>query len=347
MGIERQRRGGPLVPPSSGSLWLLGSSAALADEELGRLQSWVENGGFLIVAPRPGLMWTARGPAAPAAVLAWLGLCSQRGEPGRVAIAAAWRMPYRLRELWLPGGQMLRASSSPRAALLDMGVPAALIPDSLKAARLASQQPLRAKSGVVAVKAKVGRGTVIALASAAPLANSHIAKADNVLLAASLLAEAPRPLIFWEGRGRAGQAAPTAGVRASRLAMALMVISLAIVAASAMQRVGTPRPLFRRRRRSVAEYIDAVAQLYQRAGHYNAALAAISRALRRKLIRRLGAGPDALMQAAQALGNAKLVRAVQLLQQIEAALGEPVSERQFVALARRAVEAMRTVDADG
>ena len=206
---------------------------------------------------------------------------------------------------------------------------------------------LRTGGRILGLSLARGKGTVDVLADVNVLSNYYLGKADNVLLAASLLlADAKGSVYFDEyrhGFGRAAEGPTAASQRAVSAALWLLILALALYCLSSMTRMGRAHAYLPQPRRSVGEYVRAVAGLYQRAHYRKAALETLAAAVRRRWALRLGISPRARPeQFAHAARQRQLPLASELqraLQEADALLEEREVSRE--ALLRAATRLAR------
>jgi Domain of unknown function (DUF4350) len=195
--------------------------------------------------------------------------------------------------------------------------------------------------GAWLVTQPLGVGTVVRLGGAGALTNEQLGKADNGLLAASLLAPGPgtavrvlRPPLPGEGpRGLADLVAPRVKLALAQLAVAFLV--LALWRARRLGRpVAEPQPV----QLPGSELVVAVGSLLQRARGRAQAAGLLADDLRRDLAERLGlppsAPPEQVADAAAARGLDRR-RALAALQP-----AAPRDEAELVALSQ-SVDAIR------
>ncbi|MCX7597644.1 MAG: hypothetical protein N2512_02070, partial [Armatimonadetes bacterium] len=189
----------------------------------------------------------------------------------------------------------------------------------------------------------LGQGRIDVLGDANILSNKYLGEADNALLAAAiLLPDAPARLAFdeyhhglarYEQLGEAGRAR-----RAIDAALWTLLAALAFYVGAGMLRMGRARAFRERPRRTVSEYVRAVAWLYQRAGMNKAALEMLGRGARRAWSARLGvppqAPPEVFGEAARRRGLAVADRLEDTLRTLEVVLQAPaVGRHQMLKLA--------------
>lgn len=123
--------------------------------------------------------------------------------------------------------------------------------------------------GPALISRPLGRGQVIALADSSSLANGHLAESDNAILAANLEALARGPIYFDEYHHGFRERPTLAGMlfRPPLLWATLQaLVALGLFVHAASRRFGAAIPLRPAPRyRASAEYVAALAALYQRA----------------------------------------------------------------------------------
>lgn len=197
-----------------------------------------------------------------------------------------------------------------------------------------------------------GRGRVIVLADPFVVANNGIARADNLVLAANLFAEAGGPIAFDEyqqGRdaGRDQFAAYFAGTPVLALFGQVMLIA-ALFFWSRGRRFARPLPVKRPDRRSKLEFVASMAELQQRARAFDLAIENIYSRTRRALARYGGTDPSAprehIAAAVSARSGLDRARLDSLLRDCEEAIaGEPVTARRALVLAAQLRELERAL----
>ena len=207
----------------------------------------------------------------------------------------------------------------------------------------ASQVPLlRSSNGdVLALRAAIGSGVLIALSDPLVLCNGYLTLADNGRLAADLLAMTPGggQVLFDEfHHGAAAGASPAVAWITTAWGAALTLAVLVIFAGLALRgrAFGPLLPLETKADRSSAEYAAAVGSLLHRTGARAITLDTLLAATRRSLAERIGLSrdtPPALVSEALAQRDPAIGRE---LKSIEASLQQaPASETEVLAVARR------------
>ena len=280
----------------------------LGDEQRAAVLSWVRAGGTLVVAD-------PRSPLAGAG-----GLSGVADRLGRNCDLPA------LRETGLievTGGVVYRLDTAGPGAIGCYG-----------------------RSGkFYAVARSEGAGTVIALGGPAPFLNQDLGKADNSVLAVSLLA--PRP-----GTGVAFvRPAPVGGGHRKlsdlisprlKLAFLQLVIAFLLLCLWRARRLGRPVLEPQPVQLAGSELVVAVGNLLQQARRRNQAAAMLQQDLRRQLGQRLSLGPDA---PAELVADVTAVRTGLDRDAVLRALTAPApdSDAALVALARATEEVRQEV----
>ena len=159
---------------------------------------------------------------------------------------------------------------------------------------------LQGPAGALALDATVGRGTLVLLASSAPLQNRQLAQVDDAAFALDLSGPAGAPVLFDEydhGLGRAGTG--LAGLPSHWKAALLLGLLAALVWLwSAARRFGPPQRAERELIPARVLHVDAMASLLASGKTERAAAAAapLREQGRAALQRRLRAGPEATDQ---------------------------------------------------
>jgi hypothetical protein len=259
IGVERSALQRFDELPQSGTIVFAAASPPARDitrAEIARIESWVENGGRLVLA----------GPYAGELV----------GDRFAARRTGGTEEPAPLRPL-------LPSAYTAQVRLVDAGE------DRMLTSSPAWATHLKDLTGQALVTRSVGRGEVVWLAGVHPLSNGGIGAADNARLATALVVGAG-PVYFdeyhhgfvdgggvWERLGSGGRAAAI---------LALLAIASLLWAAS--RRIGpviAPAEVKTARR---GGYIASLAGLYRSAGAHRSALDSLADGLRSSLIRRYG-----------------------------------------------------------
>ncbi len=146
-----------------------------------------------------------------------------------------------------------------------------------------------------AVAAQYGRGTVVVLAEVEMLSNATLRDADNVVFAANLVfADGPPETVhfdeFHHGFGDDSEvfAGPEVDNTPFRHTALALVAVAAIYAFGRSRRFGAPVVRSETTRRSSADYVRAMAQIYDRGNAAGGAASMLAAGLRRKASRAAG-----------------------------------------------------------
>jgi hypothetical protein len=348
------------LPPPPAVLCVLAPAQPLAHEELRALEQWVHSGGQLVIAVRQA-PWVRLGEDKAVLdsnhlLLAWLGLAMappRRAARSCVVEGNPWPS-YRIRKLALgePAQVVrLRDQAALRRYLRAQGVAAEALRALPAAAPAQLVGRLATDAGVLGLSLRLGRGRIAVLADVHMLSNGWIGQADNALLAAAVIFPAGAPQVLFDeyhhGLGWPARGAPSRAQRVAAASVNLLLVALGVYLLPAVVvRMGRARVWRGRARRSLGEYVRAVAWLYQRAQLRSAALLVLGRAVRRAWAVRLGLAADAPPAAfAQAAAQRRLPAARRLaevltsLQQVQQA--HPLSNEQFLRLARELITLQR------
>lgn len=264
------RLAAPVDAPAPDATWLLlAPRARLSEADAGDLLAHAARGRLVVwamgPAPQPALEAALRARRLPA------------GGPGERTVVGAAGDPL-LDGLTLLAGEAGVGSDRPGAAVAAAGGP--------------GEPP-------AAVRVPVGRGAVLLLADAALLDNAHLSAGDALSLWVRLAAAGP---IAFDERWLA--LAGPAGAAPPWRPMALAALQALVVAAALLlllgPRLGAVRPPpAPASRRTAADYLAALAALYQRAGAEEALAADAWRRLRGRLDREAGV-PSRLSDGAAA-----------------------------------------------
>lgn len=157
---------------------------------------------------------------------------------------------------------------------------------------------------ILAVAARVGRGTVVALADASPLQNRLLGERGNAALGLELAGTRGRPVDFLEtyhGYGR------SSGIAALPLAWKLLLAGLALAALVQMvargRRFGPPESRTRELAPPRQLYVDSIGGILARTRRRDEAVAPVRGRARELLLRRAALPPDADDDALRAAGR--------------------------------------------
>ena len=347
-----------LLEPNSG---LLGSGP----KYVAALLSWVEAGGRLVVTPcsmtisRLGewenpFAWNDRPPASILKLLELeeqLSLVEEKGLQARGADEQEeWDGPEEILDhFWSgkkrsrPSPQLVSVSFTGELESLQSAVQELAIPSDghwvlkRRTGELAGGMVFAHADDAEKLLAAVvrrGRGEIVVLSAAALFTNGLIAQADNSVLAAHLLSPAGRPVLFDEffhGLSVRGNAF----YLLTRLGFASMAVGLALCAAVWTWRaaifLGPPQQDdMLVRRRSLAEYLDAMARFLSRASDSPPLLAHEIRAgVLRELSRELNLPQDTsdtsvILAALRRRAPARATQLEEALAEADAAFGRGV-----------------------
>ncbi len=264
-----------------GFLVLLDPVEPIEADERAALERWVRNGGRLVIAPfayREATTITGRSArvATEQTLEEFAVRAVQTGDPGAtVAPAADVELTADLTGVEVPTeGRLQVVEQAPAEDVLQSAE--VLLAD--------------ASGGAVAVAVTHGRGTVLALCEAEMLANATLPKADNVVFAANLVfaGGAPEAVYFDEyHHGFAGGEGVLAGPEVDATpfhttALALLGVAL-IYTIGRSRRFGAAVRRSDDSRRSSADYVRALAQIYARAGAGRPAATMLAAGLRRRI----------------------------------------------------------------
>lgn len=339
------------LAPEHGLVLLLNPMLPPSSEELAALESWVRGGGHLILAVRDAPLSREMGgrPRLDGnhALLAWLGLYLRRldwATETREVNDCPWRT-YRIRRLVCPKpAELVQAQTRAeiRRWMLEHGAREEVLSDLPAMARTRVLARLQVAGRCLGMALALGSGRVDVISDVNILSNACIGRADNALLAAALVLPSPPETAAFDeyhhglGHHPSGEAASAR--RVVQTCIYLLLAALAIYCIADMRRMGRALALRARPRRSITEFVQAVAHLQQRAGVRQAALRTLASSVRRLWAVRLGISPTAspleFAAAARARRVAGAERLARVLEAADAAAAEPsVSRDEFVRLA--------------
>ncbi|MFO8079978.1 MAG: DUF4350 domain-containing protein [Armatimonadota bacterium] len=315
-------------------LVILDPIESIGTDETEALADWVSAGGRLVIAP-----FSYRGASAD----------------GRIASASLQRTLARFGVRPVLGGEA-RAHARPTAIdPLTADLSSVLVPTDGRLEIIDGYADVQSEGAPtvllsddedlpVAVTVRHGKGQVMALSEAEILANATLRQADNVILAANLVfaGGAPDTVHFDEyHHGLAGGdgvfTGPEVDVAAFRnTALAALAVAL-IYALGRSRRFGSPVDGGERRRRSSADYVRALAQVYSRAGAASAAASMLAAGLRRKAASAAVMPSTATPRSLAGGLNARGLpgdEVADLLERLEQA-DESMNDAQLLALAQR------------
>ena len=202
-------------------------------------------------------------------------------------------------------------------------------------------------AGPLALEIPVGRGRLIAVADGAVFSNSQLARSENAVLLANLLAHYGHPggrVLFDEYHhgdvsGASGSVWEDLGRPLQLALIQLCLAALGLIGLLAV-RFGPPVPLVRSVARSSADYVASLASLYRRAGASQTALETLYRQFLRDICGRLGLPPDVDLERLAAVaarrGQIDKERLRRLLATCELRLDQgKVSEAELLDLTRQ------------
>jgi len=242
--------------PASGGGAVLLLSDDLDDSQRARLLGWVRQGGTLVVAD----------PGSPVTRVEVVGTTSVGFLEAQLERHCGLRAMQDVQRVSAPGGLVFRVPSGAQACF-----------------------PRGKGSWLVAQP--VGGGTVVRLGGASALVNRGIGRADNAVLAASLLAPVEGGTVVVLRPPLPGGGARSLGdLVAPRVKLALwqLVVAFVLLALWRSRRLGRPVTEPRAVRIPGSELVVAVGNLLQRARHRQQAAALLAGDLRRILTERLG-----------------------------------------------------------
>jgi hypothetical protein len=268
-------------------LCLFDPSLPVSDDELEALVAWVKRGGRLLVAvdlneSHNMLFGDERAADGPdTRLLAALGLTGKAVGP-----ATSWARP------------VTKAPELREVTRVFVPGPHRLLPLSEAKARQALVHPqwrtlIADGAGAVLMQAPIGQGAVWVLAEVEALSNRNLPQGDNVVLATNLLFSPGHERVAFEERLHM-QSRPLsmeAGelpLRPLRLALWAAVGALALYLVGLGWRFGRPVPIHEKPRRSAMEFVEALADLYRKAGATEAVWQLLRQSFRRRLAAEVG-----------------------------------------------------------
>lgn len=336
----------------------------LREEEKRKLISWILEGGVLLLAldlnpahaypletPEPSVKpsRSASSPASPplfsapdVALLEIFGLKGYKAplSSSLVRPQAAFPELQDIHHIFTPGPHRLHPLSLPSS---DKQLP--WLPK-------ASWETLIAdRFGAILLKAQIGAGIVYALSEAEIFSNAFLSKADNVVLAANLffhgsheqifVAESLHPLLQAKHA-----AAPELPLARFRLAFVLAAGALAIYLLGVSLRFGRPHPLPAQPRHSALEFVEALADVYWRAGAREEIWEMLRQSFRRQLATRAGLPAEASAEAlAEGVARRAHISAAALRQMLAQLDDMPpyISDRGLLAVAQKIAGVEETI----
>ncbi len=369
LGYETRvwRKPADKLPDDVTVLLMIAPADALVPGEFDALRKWVRGGGTLVLAPLPAAIETRAGErwrlTAGFYLAAWLGAVPQLDVfegPGEVAVGENPWAAYKVKTLMLKRAAAVdyaATRSAVKRRLADLVLHDEVLGDLPPVEGAEPQGKLVAAGRTVGLAFDVGAGHVALLSEPDVFSNSALGQADNALLAAAIIfpRAADGAILFDEyhhGRARQGKRA-RASQRTLGSVIFLFLAALTVYLLLGAIRMGRAHVLKPRPRRSVMEYVRAVAWLYQRAGLRAAALELLERSLRRTCALRLAvpadASPERMADAARQRGAAWADRLEAVLRQCQAVRADPqsLSRSTFVALARQIAELQGEIQRHG
>ncbi|MHB8995845.1 MAG: DUF4350 domain-containing protein [Armatimonadota bacterium] len=333
-------------------LCLLDPSRHIGRDQQRALLDWVRTGGTLLLGTEldetHNLTLSASAPNAgpDATLLAALGLRGEaKARENGIARPAASAPELReVKTVLVPGRYRLRPSSAAEFQRLQRQLPK----ENRERVQLAPLVTLKWEtlltdaSGAVLLRATHGRGQIYVLSEADVLSNGTLAKADNVVLAANLLFATPDRKVYFDEaihmvRTGLSEEAQALDPRLAYSALFAVMAALILYLVSRGWRFGSPVPLHTIPRRSAIEFVNALAELYRRAGAGEAVKESLRQSLRRKLATAAGVAPDLPPEVlAAAVATARPVNEAELatlLRQLEPSA--PPSDQELLALTRQ------------
>ncbi len=298
------------LPEVKGLLVILDPTQPFSDREIEEVVRWVERGGVLLVGVEG--LWDDMGAASPTSGPAYVKLAGALGvaverlpqpmtvarpAPGsplgkgvtQVAIASHYRI-----EAWQGQSDDNEWATeelySAKIRCLVPHRPADLTPHLL------------AEGRVILASFRHGRGRVYFTSDVQMLANSMLSRDDNLVFAANLIwPDAPAGSVtFDEYHHGFGPRRVTASVvdpaPLRRAALVVLAAAVIFLTGKAM-RFGAPIAVYDPRRRTTREYIEGLADLWQRAEAHGFALRQIATAFRHRLAAEVGLRPTAPAEA--------------------------------------------------
>lgn len=336
----------------------------LREEEKKKLVSWILEGGVLLLAldlnpahaypletnePSFKPSRSASSPALPpllsapdVALLEMFGLKGNRAplSSSFIRSQAAYPELQDIHHIFIPGPHRLHLMSF---SLSEK--------HSLLRPRASWQTLIADRFGAVLLKAQIGAGIVYVLSEAEIFSNAFLSKADNVVLAANLffsdrhqqifVAESLHPLL--QMKQAAASELPLARFR---LAFGLATGALAIYLLGVSFRFGRPHPLSIQPRRSALEFVEALADVYWRAGAREAIWDMLRQSFRRQLATRAGLPAEASAEAlAEGVARRAHISAAALRQMLAQLDDTPphISDRGLLAIAQKIAGVEETI----
>lgn len=338
--------------PAQRFLCLLDPSRQISRDQQQALLDWVRAGGTLLVGVDLDESHNFTiGPSTPhtgpdATLLAALSLRGEASAPEKAIVhpVASTSELRDVKSVLVPGRYRLRTASAAEFARLQRQL-SVEDQDRVQLAPLVTprwQTLLADSAGAILLRATHGRGQVYVLSDADVLSNKTLAKADNVVLAANLLFATPARKIYFDEaihmvRTGLSEEAQALDPRLAYSALFAVMAALTLYLVSRGWRFGSPVPLPTTPRRSALEFVNALADLYRRAGAREAVKDSLRQSLRRKLATAAGVAqdlpPEAMATAVAAARPVKQNELTTLLRQLEPSA--PPSDQELLALSRQ------------
>lgn len=331
-------------------LFVLNPAEQVSHEELRKLQTWVRNGGVLVVGvamDQVGEEWERY----DAQVLGAVGLVAERKTvpKGLVAVQGTDPVLREVRQLAVPSPYRLRVGAEKRLETLFKDLDTKGPPGKTPKAPPIPSPPWRWETvladqyGPIIMRSRPGRGLVYALSDAGVFSNTNLSTADDVILASNLLFDHARPTAYFNEyvHGLKDKESKEEGeLDSSRawIATLLAALALALFLFTRGSRFGKPVPLLSPPRRSAMEFVDALGELYRRAEARGAVAEIMLQSFRRRLAASAGVAPDLPAGAlAEAVGRRKPALqgpVAALLERLARATEQQPDERELLALGR-------------
>ncbi len=282
-----------LPSAATGVVLVVADPEVIHPQDLSRLREFVARGGRVV----------ATGPM--------FSLAFERQQPILPAIQFAWKRYHPVRVSPLTRGVRSILLSATMSFTADDGTPF----------RGGGLYPIK--------EFRYGRGTVVWWASAVPLTNSAISRADNAELLLNSVGNKSRQVLWDEYFHTPPQGVWSATANSSFKWVLLQLGLLAVLVCFTWSRhFGAVRPLQAQDRHNSLEFIDSMAALFAKARASNTALAIVYEDFRASLQRRLGMRPGSSVQELAAairplLPNRSARELQGLLERVEAAAANP------------------------
>lgn len=337
-------------------LCLFDPSLSLDRYQVQGLLDWVKQGGVLLVGAdleeshNLTLAMSATSVGPDEALLAALGLRLEKARYNECTQSVLPTGPE-LREvkaLYVPSPYRLRPGTTAEFSKLEQSL-SARERERLRVQPLAPlswESLVSDETGSILLRAVHGRGRLYALAEVEMFANKHLEAADNVVLAANLLFAPRAPKVYFDERIHVVRVGLSEDARELDPALALwtlyaVLLALALYLSSRGWRFGAPVPPANPPRRSALEFVNALADLYRRAGARQAVLDLLRQSFRRKLAAAAGIAADlpsrTLATAVAARRPVDEKQLLALLLRLEPTGTQP-SEQELLALSRQMAE---------